>query len=96
MVFAGQKGLVRQELHHQQKVTVLTHKGIEYPIPLFLILKCHKLLLCSAFLRHPRLWVYSWLMWSQKLGRSDIKAAVLIVKGGNFKFLLFFLCKAKG
>lgn len=32
-------------------------------------------------------------MWSQKDGLSDIKAAVLIVKRGNFKFLLFFFSK---
>lgn len=91
VVFAGQKGPVRQELHHQGKVTVLTHKGIENPIPLFLILKYHKLLLCSSFLRHARLWLYSWLMWSQKVGPSDRKSAVLIVKGENFKFLLFHM-----
>lgn len=53
MVFAGQKGPVRQELQRQQKVTVLTHKGIQNPTPLFLILKYHKLLLCSSFLHHP-------------------------------------------
>lgn len=80
MVFAGQKGPVRQELHHQQKVIVQTHKAIKNPILLFLILKYHKLLLWSSFLHHPRLWVYSGLMWSQKVGPSDIKAAVLIVK----------------
>lgn len=51
LIFAGQKGSVRQELQHQGKVTVLTHKGIENPVPLFLILKYHKV---HIFLASPK------------------------------------------